>query len=300
MRREIEISALDLRYERCRLRHLATEKALLSSIIENGVRDDLLGVSSKDNNHILLDGFKRMRCLKIIGTSVAPYSSLNEDEACWILELLRISLSKHLNILEQAQLINELKSIHGLSVSEIATRLERSKGWVSMRSGLIEEISDVVKEKIFAGKFPVYSYMYTLRQFMRMNTVKKNDINDFVQSVSGKGLSVRDIERLAFGYFKGPEHFRSQILRGDVGWGLKHLQEISYSPEDCSDFEQAMLSDLEIVEKYIEKVTYKSIETKLSSASFFAQAGLLVKNILGKSDSFLKAMGDLYDRSGKV
>jgi hypothetical protein len=42
-----------------------------------------------------------------------------------------------------------------------------------MRLGLIGEMSEKVREKIFRGSFPVYPYMYTLRQFMRMNGVKK-------------------------------------------------------------------------------------------------------------------------------
>jgi len=37
-----------------------------------------------------------------------------------------------------------------------------------MRLGLIAEMSATIRAKLFSGTFPVYSYMYTLRQFMRM------------------------------------------------------------------------------------------------------------------------------------
>jgi 2-(3-amino-3-carboxypropyl)histidine synthase len=47
-----------------------------------------------------------------------------------------------------------------------------------MRLGLIGEMSERVREKIFSGSFPIYPYMYTLRQFMRMNGVKKQEIED--------------------------------------------------------------------------------------------------------------------------
>jgi hypothetical protein len=42
----------------------------------------------------------------------------------------------------------------------------------SMRLGLISEMSAAIRAKLFSGAFPVYSYMYTLRQFMRMNGVR--------------------------------------------------------------------------------------------------------------------------------
>src|SRR5438874_4776497 len=61
-----------------------------------------------------------------------------------------------------------------------------------MRLGLRAEMSPWVREKIFSGAFPVYPYMHALRQFMRMNGVHKQDIEEFVLALSGKKLSVRD------------------------------------------------------------------------------------------------------------
>jgi len=57
----VEISSLDLRYEDCRLKSSKTEKELLTSILERGIRDPLQGVDVK-GKRILLDGFKRYRC----------------------------------------------------------------------------------------------------------------------------------------------------------------------------------------------------------------------------------------------
>ncbi|RZB35720.1 MAG: hypothetical protein SRB2_02847 [Desulfobacteraceae bacterium Eth-SRB2] len=57
----------------------------------------------------------------------------------------------------------------------------------------------------FSGHFPVYAYMYTLRPFIRMNGINKKEVDIFVSSVAGKNLSIRDIEILAHGYFKGTD-----------------------------------------------------------------------------------------------
>ena len=49
-----------------------------------------------------------------------------------------------------------------------------------MRCGIMGEMSETVKKEVFAGKFPVYSFMYTLRRFIRMNSIKKSEIDEFV------------------------------------------------------------------------------------------------------------------------
>jgi len=180
MGQEVELSALDLRYESYRMKNPALEGRLLASIARRGIEEPLEGVDRADERSILLNGFKRYRCASKLGIRVAPYASLGEDEALGILNLLRVSNDRSLTILEQARFIDELRQMHQMNVADIANELSRSKAWVSMRLGLIGEMSAAVREKIFSGAFPVYPYMYTLRQFMRMNGVKKQDIEDFV------------------------------------------------------------------------------------------------------------------------
>lgn len=201
MSQDVEMTSFDLRYESCRMKHAGAEKALLGSIVEHGIRDPLQGVDTGEVR-ILLNGFKRYRCARKLGVSMVPYVSLGSDEAFGIIELIRIANSRSLGMLEQARLIDELKTVHAMSVSEIARLLEKSNGWVSMRIGILREMSACVLEKIFSGDFPVYAYMYTLRRFIRMNGARKKDIDEFVCAVAGKHLSIRDIELLAHGYFR--------------------------------------------------------------------------------------------------
>ena len=84
-----------------------------------------------------------------------------------------------------------------MSVAEVAQTLSRSKGWISMRRGLLEEMGPAIEQVLFRGTFPVYSYMYTLRPFMCMNEVGREPVERFIAAVAGRRLSVRDIELLA-------------------------------------------------------------------------------------------------------
>lgn len=155
--REIELSSLDLRYQSYRLKEAAAEGRLLASIAQRGIEEPLEGVEVQAVN-VLLNGFKRYRCARQLQLQTVPYASLGQDEVTGILTLLRISKSKTLSILEQAGFIDELKSVRPLSVAEIATELSVSKSWVSMRLGLIGEMSPAVRQKLCSGVFPAYPY----------------------------------------------------------------------------------------------------------------------------------------------
>ena len=296
---QVEIASLDLRYEGFRMKSPGVEKALLMSIMEKGIRDPVQGVDTKDAR-ILLDGFKRLRCAQKLGIGRAPYVSMGADEVLGIIELIRISNAKSLTILEQARFVDELKSFHRMSTAEIAELLERSKSWVSVRTGIMVEMSDYMLDQIFKGRFPVYSYMYTLRPFIRINGIKKSELDDFVRSVSGKNLSIRNIEILANGYFRGSEALRKQIKSGHITWALGRLKESHTAPSGCSQIESAMIRDLEIVSKYMQRVATKTKNPKYKTNAFFAQANLLTGGILRQADSFLTAIRTFHDRTGQA
>jgi hypothetical protein len=299
MAREVELSILDLRYESCRMKNPALEARLLASIAQRGIEEPLEGVDSNERI-LLLNGFKRYRCARRLGIGKAPYASLGQDEALGIMNLLRVSNDRSLGILEQARFLDELRKLHRMSVAEIAGELSRSKAWVSMRLGLIGAMSERVRQEIFSGRFPIYAYMYTVRQFMRMNGVKRQEIENFVMAVSGKKLSVRDIERLAHGYFRGPESFREAIQNGHVGLPLQWMKSVPEGAEGCNEFEGALLKDLEITHKYMQRVMGKSNDRRLKTRAFHAQANLLTAGILSKGRAFFEIVRKLHDRSGQA
>lgn len=177
---------------------------------------------------------------------MVPYVSLGCDEAFGIIQLIRIANSRSLGMLEQARLIDELRNVHAMSASEIARLLERSNGWVSMRIGILREMSAFVLDTIFNGDFPVYAYMYTVRRSIHMNGAGKKDVEEFVRAVAGKHLSIRDIELLACGCFRGSNEFREQIQKGDIRWGLNLLREPARYDGGCTEAERKTLRELEV------------------------------------------------------
>lgn len=299
MSEKVERSSFDLRYEGHRLRDDAREARLLASIAERGIEEPLEGVDTP-TRRFLLNGFKRYRCAAKLGIECVPYVSLGEEEATGILSLMRVSTDKALSILEQAKFIIDLLTLHGLSVAEVAETLGRSKAWVSMRRSLLEEMSEDIEKLLLGGAFPVYAYMYTLRPFRRMNSIPQDQVERFMKAVAGQRLSVRDIERLARGYFRGPASLREAIEGGQWRWTLEQMKRVPEDQEGCNEFERVLLRDLEILRKYLRRVMTKCHDVRLESRAFYAQANLLTGGLLSQLDPFRERMKDFYDRSGRA
>ena len=158
-----------------------------------------------------------------------------------------------------------------------------------------------MRNEIFSGRFPVYSYMYTLRQFIRINRVAKKDVDEFVRAVAGKRLSIREIDFLAHGYFNGPEELRRQINSGEFSWALSRLKNRETNGEDgCTEFERSMLRDLESTQKYMQRVIHKSSDDRLKTNAFYSQANILSGGIVRQMARFSKTMGEFHDRSGQA
>jgi hypothetical protein len=297
MSESVERTSLDLRYQTYRLRNETAEARLLASIAQRDIEQPLAGVDTPQGR-LLLDGFKRYRCATKLGIECVPYVSLGEEEAAGIAALVCVDRQKTLSILEQARFEVELLSMHDMSLADVAEALSRSKAWVSQRRGLLQDMSLAVQEILFRGGFPVYSYMVTLRPFMRMNGVGQQEIEGFVQAVADQKLSVREIELLSHGYFRGPDSLRREIDQGNWKWSLVQMQSVPEAPEACNDTERALLNDLEKLLKLIGRVTTRCDHEQLQTRAFHAQANLLLARLLSRREAFFKKMEEFHDRSG--
>ncbi len=296
----IEISTLDMRYESYRLKSRKAEKELLISVINHGIREPLQGVEADDGSKILLNGFKRYRCAKKLKINIVPYISFGSDEPLGIIKLIRKANSKKLNILEQAKLIDELKNIHQMTNIDIAGLLEKSQSWVSVRTDLIQNMSNYVMKKVFNGDFPVYSFMYTLRKFIRIKSIPNQDIDDFVKSVSGKNLSYREIDQLATAFFKGSVEIREQIRSGNVLWSINRLKEDTEESSDCTKIEKEVLRDFEIALSVMQRIIVKIAGNKFESSGFYAQVTILSEGILNNTETFSESVRAFHDKCRKA
>src|SRR5271157_3808958 len=174
----------------------------------------------------------------------------------------------------------------------------RLAAWVSLRLGVLAELSPVVREALFDGSFPVYSYLYSLRPFRRLNGAPA--VDEFVTALRGKKLSARQIEQLAHGFFRGPESFRAEIRQGHLTLPLQQFKDLPDDPDGCSEFERLFLADLEQAQKVLVRVMTKSEDPRLSSRPYRAQAHLLCAGLLSRLPAFTKTLKQIHDHSGQT
>lgn len=292
-----ELADLDMRYETYRMKNKKTEDRLMLSILEHGILDPLRGVRAHETN-FLLDGFKRARCAKKLNIATVPYLSMGNDEITGIIDLMRDSFAKELNVIEQAKLIDELQTAHGLSPGEIANRLGKSGAWVSVRIAMNRELTPRAAEQILSGRFPTRSYLYTILPFTRVNAIKSEEIDRFIERTAGKGLTTRNIESLAREYFKGTNEMREQIANGNLQWVLEQLQnEANDRSNGCTSPEHSLIRELKATLSGMRTVNRYSLKSQPESGEFLAQANLLVFDILNEMKPFKKNIKELYDRS---
>jgi hypothetical protein len=299
----MELRQLDTRYERLRLRDKVREYALQTSIMEQGIVEPLCAVELGNAERVLLDGYKRYRSAVRLQIKSVPVTLWDGDAAVGLLKLLRFSSGSRMTAIEEAGLVDELHRVHLLSAVEIASRLERSAAWVSLRLGLIHGLRDDVRESLFSGRFPVRSYLYSLRRFTRVkNGARHEAVSAFVRCVAGHGLSGRDIDRLAFAYFRGSPVMRAQIESGHLEWTLRQLKEQAVPegpPDGLSEPERLLLSRLKAL-----RVCMGQLETGLPvvrtiGREFAVRGRAASGQVLRAWDTFHPLLREFHENAGE-
>jgi ParB/RepB/Spo0J family partition protein len=297
----VEFSAIDLCLEHTRRKDAEAERELLTSIMERDIEEPLSVVTCEAPHvYVLLDGFKRYRCARKLGKGTVPVRCMAQDIPCAILSMIRREAAGRLSVMEQAALIEELHESYGLSIGDIAVRLERSPAWVRIRLGMMSELSGLVRQKIMSGAFPVRAYLYGLRGFMQDHNVSGDRVDAFVRAVSGKGLSTRELFVLSRAYFTGGTAVERLIREGDAYRALRMLCADPDNKDDAalSERQRRFIKDLTATAASMNRIIVNVPGVNEGKGSFMQYVNLWSAAILRRLDEFSTVIKELYDRSG--
>lgn len=294
----IEIDSIDIRFSHARHKNPVVERKLIDSIRARGILDALQGVP-EGNSFVLLDGFKRYRCARKLSINQIPVEYIGTDTVSGLLFLLRRSVASGVTAIEQSALIEELHNKYGLSIYEIAVQLDRSPSWVSVRFGMIEQLSPLVKEKIMSGAFPVRAYLYGLKGFTRVHKISSGEIDACVESLSGKRLSTRDLYILTRAYFKGAEAIRNLITDGDVHQALRILKNTqAYNTASFSSQQLQCIENCRSISSTIDWILRNDPRKLLTGAEFSNEINVWCTALLRSIGPFHDIIRELYERTG--
>lgn len=299
----VEISSIDISLEQTRYKDAAVERRLLSSITEQDILDPLqVTAGETGHTYLLLDGFKRYRCARKLKLGMLPVNCIGQDAASGILTFIRRDESGGITTIEQAALVETLNRRYGMSIYDIAIHLGRSPSWVSMRLGMLENLSPLIRKKIMTGAFPVRAYMYGLKGFTRVNRISSERLDAFVEAVSGKKLGTRDLITLGQAYFKGGKLIEQLITSGDLRQALQMMKSDSQAEHAnfaaLSENEKVVISCLKNLVTDMEHFINLSSDVLCLDNCFTKSVTIWTEAVQKRMQPINDILKEFHDRSG--
>lgn len=205
---QVELNQLELRYDGLRIAETGRQARLEASIAREGQQSPVLVVAEGDR-FVLVDGYRRVSALKLLGHDVVEAALLPLEEAEALVEVWRLETSRRRTALEDAWLLAELVERHGRSQAEIALQLRRSKSWVSGRLALVRTLPEAVQQAVRVGVIPAHGAMKFLVPLARANA---EHCERLVAALGTTAVSVRQLGRLYATWRAGDDEVRERLV----------------------------------------------------------------------------------------
>jgi ParB/RepB/Spo0J family partition protein len=211
---ELEFHQLELRYEGLRMLRPVRERQLLSSLANSGQQVPVVVVAdSLPQRFVLIDGYKRVRCLKRLVRDTVKAAALELAEVEALVLSRQMARAESETALEQAWLLDEIERRFGLSQEELARRFDRSVSWVSRRLALVRELPVVVQERVRGGELAAHGAVKYLVPLARAN---KTDCEGLVAAIATARLSSRDLGALYGAWRDGTAKTRQRVIEAPL------------------------------------------------------------------------------------
>lgn len=204
---DLEFHQLDRRYEDLRLRRPDRERSLLSSLAEQGQQMPIV-VVAQEGSYLVIDGFKRLRCLVRLGSDTVRATLWDLDQSEALLLDRNQRNSEGLSELEQGWLLTELRG-QGMSQEELAQRVAKSVSWVSRRLSLVSELPPEVQDHVRRGAIPAHAAMRHLVPIARR---RREDCLRLANAAATVRLNSREVGDLCEAFSRSSAAVRERLL----------------------------------------------------------------------------------------
>lgn len=153
----IECQYLEMRYTHLRTQNRQALQKLIVSIEQYGQLKPVSVIPESSPRWILIDGYHRVRALKSLHKDTVEAEVWNCDLTEALLMVLKNRSNRSCGILEEALLLHELYSQHGLSQNVLASRTGRDQSWVSRRLSLVDHLPDSILKALSEGSISLWT-----------------------------------------------------------------------------------------------------------------------------------------------
>jgi hypothetical protein len=238
---DLEFHQLDRRYEGLRVRQPGRERRLLASLADHGQQTPIVVVLG-GSGYVVVDGYKRVRCLKRLQCDHVLGVLWEMSEADALIFRQMVHSEGGASVLEQGWLLRALHEGHDLGLVELARRFDRSVSWVSRRLALVRELPEAVQQRVREGGIVPHAAMKYLVPLARAN---EGDCLRLVEGVKETKLSTRQIGQLYRSYMSGNDKTRELVVTEPL-LVLRVEQQARKDSESVSAGE-AFVSDLHVL-----------------------------------------------------
>ena len=235
---QLEIGDLDLDYADRRVCTRSRLEALVQSLLRSGQQVPVLVVRRR-GRHLLIDGYARLAALQELARDVVEAVLLETDEIDALVLRHRMK-STRATPFEDGWLIEDLVEGHGLTLEQVAQRLQKSKGWISRSLALVQILPKGAQDAVKKGIISPQGARKYLVPLARANTAHCALL---AENLGSEPISVRELERLYLGWRRGDEEQRQRIVDNPHLF-LKAASELGTEPVALDDAER-MVGDLE-------------------------------------------------------
>lgn len=166
----IEIVHLNLRYSHVRVQDLRAVIRMADSMARYGQIMPILVVTAEAPRYTLIDGYLRAAAAKRCGKDTLVSHIWHGSEKDALCHVLVKDNERQWDIFEQAGLIQELHSHHGLSQRQIAHLLGKDPSWVSRRLSILASLPAKVAKSVQRGNISSWAATRVLTPMARANT----------------------------------------------------------------------------------------------------------------------------------
>ena len=214
----LEFHQLDLRYQALRSAQPRLEKRLLSSLHEHGQQTPIV-VSLHDGQHVVVDGYKRVRALKQLHADTVSvlHWELCPSSALIVARLMCASPGD--NALEQGWCLSHLRDESGVTESELAKRFDRDVSWVHRRLALVERLPEEIVGLVQGGKVGAF---VAQKYLVPMARAHLQHACQLARWIAGTRPSTRSVGNVYSTWQQSNAPTRCQRARLDaVGWVVR-------------------------------------------------------------------------------
>jgi ParB family transcriptional regulator, chromosome partitioning protein len=238
---DLEFHQLDCRYESLRVRQPQRERRLLASLADHGQQTPIVVVRGVET-YVVVDGYKRVRCLKRLHRDSVAGFVWEMSEADALIFRQMVHAEGGASALEQGWLLRVLHEGHALRLGELARRFDRSVSWVSRRLALTRELPEAVQERVREGRIVPHAAMKYLVPLARAN---EGDCLRLVEAIQEARLSTRQLGQIYQAYMSGNDETRELVITEPL-LVLRVEQQVQTDASAVSNAE-ALISDLHAI-----------------------------------------------------